>query len=426
MPKLGLTMQEGTVVEWRCHEGQAVRRGEIVLLIESEKVEFEVEAPSDGVLRSIVIPNGTTVPCGELLAVLTETAEEPFDLDALLAAARSEAGPSAERAPASEGRRGERPARSPGRPRASPRARRLAKQEGVDLSTVEGTGPDGRLTEADVRRAIELLGPRLAVGDARLAYTDVAGPEPPVLFLAGFGLDRTAFNRQLAELSGWRRMLAPDPRGTGGSTDPDSGPLDVESLARDVEALLDSLEVKRADLVGSSLGAAVVTEFARRNPERVLHLVLLSPPARPDARLAAALQGFCDAAEAVDPIVRLRVMAPWLLGRTFLDDAARLDRTLRGVAGAAARIPARTLRRETEALMAWLEGASNAYGELRTPTLVIVGSDDALTPPAHAETVVQAIPGARLEMLEGTGHAPMVEDPERLHALLHGFLDSVP
>jgi pyruvate dehydrogenase E2 component (dihydrolipoamide acetyltransferase) len=423
MPKLGLTMREGTVVEWRCREGQTVRRGEIVLRIESEKVEFEVEAPADGTLRAIVIPNGTTVPCGEVLALLTETPDEAFDLEQLRAQAPAERSPASEKPRSGEVRGEKRRARATERPRASPRARRLADREGLSLSMIEGTGPDGRVTESDVQRAVEWLGPRIAIGDLRLAYKEVEGPEPTVVFLAGFGLDRTAFNRQLADLEGWRRLLAPNPRGTGGSTDPDETPFDVGCLAGDVEALLERLGVKGVQLVGSSLGAAVATEVTRRNPERIRRLVLLSPPARPDARLAAALEGFCRAGEAEDPAVRLQVMAPWLFGKAFLADTARLDRTLRGIAGAASQIPSRTLRRQAEALQKWLEGATDAYAAIDTPTLVVVGSDDALTPPEHAEVVARAIPGARLEKLDGIGHAPMVEDPERLHALLREFLD---
>jgi pyruvate/2-oxoglutarate dehydrogenase complex dihydrolipoamide acyltransferase (E2) component len=264
MPKLGLTMREGTVIKWRRRANESIQRGEVILVIESEKVEFEVESPSDGIVRALVVAEGRTVPCGEVLAVLSDTPDEPLDLEAFLVEARGEreAGPpdSAARDAARKDR--VRPSRE--QPRVSPRARRLADQEGVPLSLVVGTGPGGRITEADVRGALEALGPRTVIGDARIAYADVEGPEPPVVFLAGFGLDRTAFNRQLTELAGWRRLLAPDPRGTGGSTRPEGESATVETLAADVEAFLDALNVKRVDLVGSSLGAAVAAELSTR------------------------------------------------------------------------------------------------------------------------------------------------------------------
>ena len=423
MPKLGLTMQEGTVVEWRCRQGDSVRQGQVVLLIESEKVEFEVEAPADGTLRAILVEEGTAVPCGEILAVVTPTADEPFDLDELRSSvSTTEADASPEQPPS--GGKGRRPRRGRERPHASPRARRLAAQEGVDLSLIEGTGPESRLTESDVRRAIEQLGPRITLGDARLAYTDVDGPDPAVVFVAGFGFDRTAFNLQLSELAGWRRLVGPDLRGTGSSTDPGEEPLSVERLAADLDSLLERLELKRVDLVGSSLGAAACAELARHQPDRVRRLVLLSPPALSDPRLRAILDSVCRASESEIAELRPRVLLPWILGRRLLSDASVIDRAVRSLSGLVARVPTRTLRRQADALAAWLEHAEEIYASIQTPTLVVLGEDDLLTPPWHAETVARTVPGARLERLEEIGHAPMVEAPERLEALLRDFLDA--
>jgi pyruvate dehydrogenase E2 component (dihydrolipoamide acetyltransferase) len=310
MPKLGLTMREGIVIKWRCRENDSVQRGGVILVIESEKVEFEVEAPSNGIVRALVIEQGTTVPCGEVLAVLSDTPDEPLDLEAFLGEARGEREAGRPEATARDAPRKDRVRPTREQPPVSPRARRLAEQEGVPLSLVVGTGPGGRITEADVQGTLQALGPRTTIGDARIAYADVEGPEPPVVFLAGFGLDRTAFNRQLTELAGWRRLLAPDPRGTGGSTRPEGEPATVEGLAADVEALLDALNVKHVDLVGSSLGAAVAAELSGRSPERVRRVVLISPPSESDSRLASALESFCRAADADDPVLRLQVMAP--------------------------------------------------------------------------------------------------------------------
>jgi pyruvate dehydrogenase E2 component (dihydrolipoamide acetyltransferase) len=425
MPKLGLTMQEGTVVEWRCREGQRVHRGEILLLIESEKVEFEVEAPSEGVVRAVVIPEATTVPCGEILAVLTETEEEPLDVDAFLAEHREAARAAAPTSPSVASKPRAKGSRRAGEsPRASPRARKLADQEGVTLAGLEGSGPGGRITEKDVEAAIETLGPRITVDDARLGYAEIPGPEPTLVFLPGLGLDRIAFNPQLAELSGWRRLVAVDPRGCGASTDPGNEPLAITRLAEDVHALLDALEIEQADLVGSSLGAAVAVETARRLPDRVRRLVLISPPADPDARLLSAINSFGAVAATGNAEARVLAMAPWFFGRSFLSDQPRADRVLRALAGAAARIPARTIARQSDALRRWLEEAGDRYASVRVPTMIVIGADDALTPPVHADTVARDVPNAHREELEDVGHAPMVEAPERLHALLRKFLDS--
>lgn len=423
MPKLGLTMQEGTVLEWRCSEGDRIEKGQVVLLIESEKVEFEVEAPAAGVVRALVVPEGDTVECREVIAVLSESADETLDLESFLAEARApkkvvrrERKTDAVRA---AGDAVSRPRRD--RPRASPRARRLAEREGVDLLAVEGSGPEGRVTEDDVRAAVAGLGERIELDDARIAYTDAGAADGrnPLMFVIGFGLDRSGWNLQLQHFGERRRVLAADPRGTGASTDPGDAPLTVERLAADVIALLAARGVGRVDLVGSSLGAATVLEVARAAPDRVQKLVLVNPACAPDARLAAALDSFCRAAETGEPEVRLRVMAPWLFGGAFLSRTQDAERATRAMIGAVARIPPRTLRRQAVALAAWLDaGSGTRVADISAQTLVVGGEDDVLTPLDQARALSEQLPNATLEVLPGVGHAPMVEAPDALHALI--------
>ena len=424
MPKLGLTMQEGTVLEWRSSEGESVRRGEIVLVIESEKVEFEVEASDDGVLRKHVVPQGETVPCGQVLAVLTDTPDEPLDVDAFLAELEAEQATARKsaRAAREEGReRAQVP--SGDRVRASPRAKRLARLEGIDLAGIEGTGSGGRIGEEDVRRAIGELGSRIALGEARIGYAEQGAGDPPVALLIGFGLDRSGWNLQLRDLALDRRVIAPDPRGTGASTDPGDESLSVDRLARDVLGLLDALSIERAALIGSSLGSAVALEAAIAYPDRVERLVLISPAVEPDPRLLAALDSIVRVAEAADADARLRAMAPWLFGRAFLADAEGTEHAIRAMLGVAARVPPRTLRRQLAALADWLGTRGDDIAKLEQPALVVVGSEDILTPPANAEALCAAIPEARLAVIDGAAHAPMVEAPDRLHALLRDFFD---
>jgi pyruvate dehydrogenase E2 component (dihydrolipoamide acetyltransferase) len=425
MPKLGLTMQEGTVLEWRSREGDSVRRGEIVLVIESEKVEFEVETSVDGVLRKHVVAAGETVPCGQVVAVLTDTPDEPLDIEAFLAELEAQQVAARKSARAARGEGRERAQRSSAdRVRASPRAKRLARLEGVDLAGLEGTGPGGRIGEEDVRRAVAELGTRIAIGEARIGYAEQGQGDPPATLLIGFGLDRSGWNLQLRDLAADRRVIAPDPRGTGTSTDPGDEPLVVQRLARDVIDLFEARGIERADLIGSSLGSAVALEAAISVPDRVRRVVLISPAVEPDARLLAALDSFARVAEAEDATARLRVMVPWLFGRAFLADAEATERAIRAMAGVAARIPARTLRRQAAALSSWLGTRGGEIAKLRQPVLVIVGSEDILTPPANAQALAAAIPQARLEVIDGAAHAPMVEAPDRLHALLRHFLDA--
>ncbi len=147
MPKLGLTMTEATILEWRKAEGEQVEAGEILLIIETEKVTLEIEAPASGVLH-ILIPEGETVPVLEPIAVLASD-------KAVVAAAAREAG----------GARGDHEAlgtvpesrstyRVPSTAhRASPKARALARDLGIALDSLTGTGPRGMVVVADVQGA---------------------------------------------------------------------------------------------------------------------------------------------------------------------------------------------------------------------------------------------------------------------------------
>jgi pyruvate dehydrogenase E2 component (dihydrolipoamide acetyltransferase) len=145
LPKLGQTMEEGTIVEWFKREGEPVRRGDLLFTVESDKATLEVEAAGRGFLRRILVPAGQPVPVLTVVGLITREADEPLDDYWLpkgdVALPVGEAKPAAAPAPT---------APQAGRVAASPRARRQAREAGVDLSQVTGTGPGGRIVERDV------------------------------------------------------------------------------------------------------------------------------------------------------------------------------------------------------------------------------------------------------------------------------------
>jgi pyruvate dehydrogenase E2 component (dihydrolipoamide acetyltransferase) len=148
---MGYDMHEGKVVRWLKKEGEEVIRGEVIAEIETDKATVEYEAYTGGVMAKIVAAEGVTIPVGGLIAVITAPGEAiPEDIltDAALAASpapRVPEAPAPEAPPAAAA-----PPDSDGEVRASPLARRLAKERGVDLSAITGTGPGGRITEADI------------------------------------------------------------------------------------------------------------------------------------------------------------------------------------------------------------------------------------------------------------------------------------
>jgi len=150
MPSLGADMEAGTLVEWRIAPGQAVARGQVVAVVETEKGAVDVESWQSGVVVELLVAVGTRVPVGTVLATLEGAAPAasvtppPAPPPAATPAAPPAAPPPPLPAPA---------ASTGARPMASPAARRRAHEQNVDLASVHGSGPHGEITVADVERA---------------------------------------------------------------------------------------------------------------------------------------------------------------------------------------------------------------------------------------------------------------------------------
>lgn len=173
MPKLGMGMEEGTVVEWRKAKDEEVKQGETVVVISSEKIEMEVESPRDGVLLDMVASAGDVVPVGKVIGYVGQPGEQLATKSAgksaeevqsaRLADAKDEVASTVltpekreekttsgvtDKTVVSAGRR------NTNKNRISPVARKLAREAGIDVEQIEGTGPRGRVTKADVEKAI--------------------------------------------------------------------------------------------------------------------------------------------------------------------------------------------------------------------------------------------------------------------------------
>lgn len=161
MPSLGTDMEAGTLIEWRVAPGARVKRGDIVALVETQKGVVEVEIWQSGVIQRIEVPPGTKVPVGTILATLREEARAPIRvapaapaLPALRAPAAVAPTTNGPGAPVTVAVREPMATTELGRAvRASPAARQLARERGVDLTSVRGTGPHGAVTRDDVEHA---------------------------------------------------------------------------------------------------------------------------------------------------------------------------------------------------------------------------------------------------------------------------------
>jgi len=192
MPALSSTMTEGKIVEWLKQPGDKVGRGESVLVVESDKADMDVESFQDGYLAAVLMPAGSTAPVGETIGLIVESEAEIADAKAKApaapaAAAPAPTAPAAVPAPAPAPTPAPAPAPAPvaaaaapvvndGRIVASPRAKKLASQMGVDLATVRGSGPHGRIQAEDVEKAggQPISVPRVAEGTAPAASGSAA------------------------------------------------------------------------------------------------------------------------------------------------------------------------------------------------------------------------------------------------------------
>jgi pyruvate dehydrogenase E2 component (dihydrolipoamide acetyltransferase) len=137
MPRLSLTMKEGTVGKWYKKQGESVEKGEPIVELVSEKATYDLEAPSSGILRKVLVQTGVDVPVNAIIAVITAP-DESFSEAEITAETQIEVEAEDEK-----------------RVPTSPAAKRLAREYGVDLSTVKGSGPEGRIVEEDVQSLIE-------------------------------------------------------------------------------------------------------------------------------------------------------------------------------------------------------------------------------------------------------------------------------
>lgn len=212
MPALSPTMEEGTLAKWLVKEGDTVSSGDLLAEIETDKATMEFEAVDEGVIAKILVSEGSEgVKVGTVIAIIAEEGEDV----ATVAAGGGEAAPKAEAAPAKA--EAEAPAATPkaaavpaaaapaeGRVKASPLARRLAQDKGIDLAAVTGSGPNGRIVKGDLDGAKAGMAKSAAAPAAAPAEKAPAAPAPA----APTGAQDFGIPHEVVKLSGMRKTIA--------------------------------------------------------------------------------------------------------------------------------------------------------------------------------------------------------------------------
>ena len=357
MPKWGLSMQEGKIVDWWKPEGAEVREGEDLVDIETAKINNVFEAPASGVLRRIVGHPGDTLPVGALIGVLAEADAADAEIDAFVADFQANFVPEA----ADE------------------------EGQGLQLSTVDAGG-----------RA-------LRVGRAG------ATEGTPVVLIHGYASDLNSWAFNIPALAARAPVIAIDLPGHGGS-DKDVGEGSLDELAGSAAAALEAFGVSRAHLVGHSLGAAVALVLAARRPALAASLTLIAPACLPGGTLNAEfLTGVAEAQRAKDlkPLLEMLPADPGMITREMVEDVVKFKR-LDGAEEALTAISRGLLEGPAcEEIRALLPQAGRAVVIASHRDRVVGAPDEAALPP-----------GFEVVWMDDAGHIPHLEKAAEVDAVL--------
>jgi pimeloyl-ACP methyl ester carboxylesterase len=267
-------------------------------------------------------------------------------------------------------------------------------------------------------------------------YYEEHGSGDPLLLVMGLAADSTAWLFQVPEFARHYRTIVFDNRGVGRSSKP-SGPYTIHQMADDAAALLEGIGIRRAHVVGVSMGGMIAQELALRHPDQVRGLVLGCTYPEPDAEAEAQRQfsiarfgGRVTATgeteidvSAIDPFAFFQHLLPRVFNQSFID--SELPRLMQVFSGALQYgFSMEAILGQVEAVMG--HRATDRLHLIEAPTLVITGDADLLISPANSDVLARSIPGAKLVKVPGGSHGFNFETPEIFNRAVLDFLGGVP
>ncbi len=439
LPRVDMDMATGKVSKWFVKENAKVEKGQVIFEIETDKAAMEIEAPVSGILRDVTSEEGKEVPVGSVVAMIYGENEAYTVPAAQASGGPVEAAPgapidipTATDAPAepSYSAPATPPASSPALQaqepaaggsqgvRATPLARRLAREQGIELSQLRGSGPRGRIQHSDV---LEYASTKSASVEARPAARSACrvpattsasreagalnrvwlrqGTGTPIVLIHGFGSDLNSWRPLLSSMPADRSILGIDLPGHGRS--PLSGESTLDDLAASVIGTLQSEGVESLHLIGHSLGAAVAANVAAQSQLDIRSLMLLSPAGLGPDMNGAFISGFLRATSEAS-------LAPWVRELAF-------DESSLGASFVSATLRARTdelTQSQAQVAASLFPDGTQSFSirhlleNFDWPVKVVYGTEDRIIPSRHAA----GLPGnVAVHLFPATGHMPQIE-----------------
>lgn len=263
--------------------------------------------------------------------------------------------------------------------------------------------------------------PLAQLSDCSLFYLD-EGQGPPLLFIHGFPLDHTMWRQQIAEFRQTHRVLAVDLPGFGQSS-PAPSEMSISGFADQLAEFLDQLGVtEKVTLCGLSMGGSIALQFALRHPEKLARLILCDCRAVADSPEAQKMRhDLADRVLKQGPEFVAEAMASRLFAASTLAQQPEVVQSIQSVILASA--PA-SIAGGSRAL-ANREDVVPRLGEIATPTLVLVGSEDIISTVDEMRHIAEGLPHGTLAVIQGAGHMAPLEAPTKVNAAIREWLSQL-
>ncbi len=367
MPKWGMSMVTGKVVDWLAEEGAMLSTGDELAEVETDKIVNVVEVQGDGILRRRVAKQGDELPIGALLGVIAPAEAQDNEIDAFIE----------------------------------------KFQENFVPEEVE---------DAQVKEALSI-----DVDGRRLVYQKAGAEDselPPVLFIHGFGGDSSSWMFNVADLAANHLVYTLDLPGHGASSKK-LGPDPFETLVSSVYGFINQLELGKTHLIGHSLGAAVSMAVAVKNPELLSSLTIVDAAGLSDALAGGDyIQEFINAERRKDmkPALQKLFANPSLVTREMINETLKYKR-LEGVSDVLTAL-ARAVFPDGKQIHVFRD----QLADLPMPITAIWGADDQLTDPVDAQSMPDNV---RVHIIDKAGHMPHMEAASQFNKIAGAFLESL-